>query len=910
MQSLTRIMAVIALLAPAAAFAPAGPPRAAEASKPGAALKPLTVGDVVYLESAGSFDISPDGRWAVWVRTAGDRKKNVMVGQIELSSLVDTAHVTITRTDDGARSPRFSPDGSLIAFLAGEGKKKPQIWLYDVRGGAPRALTSLEQGVSSFEWRSPDEMVFSAAEDSTFRERRLTKKKDDTMIAADQEHYRPVRLFAVAVKDGKVRRLTENDGVVTEFAVSPDGGRVVYAVNVSVDFQYDHRERPRQYLLDLAGGASTEICAGPYVDPGRFVWDGDGSGIWCSRDVASDSTDDYVSISHLCRYDISTGELAWVSRFWEKGLGMGGGGYDVTKDGLVVSLADGARNRVAVISRDGKKFRHRFVEVPGGLQMRLHAAQRGGDRIVCELSSASKPPRLMTARLRGGKFREERELAAINANLSGKIFVRSEVVSWTGAEGDQIEGLLFYPSGYTPGKRYPLVVDLHGGPSGADLDVFSERWADYPHLLSATRETFVLTVNYHGSGNYGLAWLESIKGRYYELEIPDILSGVDMMIERGMADPERLGIMGWSNGSILAIATCLEDARFKVLLAGAGDVNWTSDYGNCAFGAGFDNAYFGGPPWEIPEVYIQKSPLFRLASLTTPTLIMFGTQDTNVPTEQGWEHFRAMQQSGSAPVRFILFPGAGHGPSKLSHRERKMNEELAWLDRWLLGKQPKGEQPFDDSAPLALALKKAGAARNGELLGTLESGILVPETVDLAGLKVGRFEVTRAQYAALDTAYHYPEGTGNWPVTGMNFADATAWCRRLCDATGRDFTLPTAAEFDSLASAAKCDPAKENTLDWWVGYTPTPDETDSLAVRVAELEAHRLLLTEAGSFPPAGKSGVYDLGGNAAEWTAGSDGEGSPRGRCAVTPADPRSAAAPPPADYIGFRVIERPVKK
>ncbi|MDD3641972.1 MAG: prolyl oligopeptidase family serine peptidase, partial [Candidatus Krumholzibacteria bacterium] len=822
MQPLFRSAAALALLLCAAAPATSGAARAA-GSKSGADPTPLAVKEVVDLEEAGSFDISPDGLRAVWVRTASDRDKNVRIGQIRLSSLADTAQVAVTRMDDGAGSPLFSPDGSLIAFLAAEGGKKAQIWLYDTRGGAPRALTSLEQGVSSFEWRSAGEIIFAAAEDSTFRERGLAKKKDDVIVAADQERYRPVRLFSVETATGRIRRLTGNPGVVTEFAVSPDGGRAVYAVNVSVDYQYDHRERPRQYLLDLISGASSEICAEPFVDPHGFVWDETGEGIYCSRAVASDSTDDYVSISHLYRFDPASGALEPVTRFWENGLGMGGGGYAVTRDGVVAALADGARNRIAVIRRSGKRFSHRFIEPPDGLQMRLHAAERGGDRIVCELSSASRPPRLVTALLRGGKLRDVRELAVLNEHLQEKILARSEVASWTGARGDRVEGLLFYPDGYTPGTRYPLMISLHGGPSGVDLDAFSERWAEYPHLLSATRGVFILTVNYHGSGNYGLEWIESIRGKYYELEVPDILAGVEMMIERGMADPERLGIMGWSNGSILAIATCLRDKRFKVLLAGAGDVNWTSDYGNCAFGAGFDNAYFGGPPWEIPETYMEKSPLFRMHELRTPTLIMFGSQDTSVPTGQGWEHFRAMQQSRAAPVRFILFPGAGHGPGKLSHRERKMNEELAWLDRWLLGKEPEGDKRFDDGAPLALALKKAGVERSVGLLGSLENGVLVPETVDLKGFRIGRFEVTRAQYAAFDTTCRYPAGTGNWPATGMDVERARGYCRWLSEKTGRAFELPTAAEFDSLTAASGCDPAKENTLDWWAGYAPTPD---------------------------------------------------------------------------------------
>ena len=425
-----------------------------------------------------------------------------------------------------------------------------------------------------------------------------------------------------------------------------------------------------------------------------------------------------------------------------------------------------------------------------------------------------------------------------------------------------------------------------------------------PHLLGG-RGIAVLKVNYHGSGNFGLEWIESIKGRYYEYEIPDILSGVDMLVERGIAHPDSLGIMGWSNGSILAIAACLETDRFKALCAGAGDVNWTSDYGNCAFGAAFDNAYFGGPPWERPDLYLAKSPLFRMHEMKTPTLIMFGSMDTSVPTEQGWEHFRAMRQSEAAPVRFILFPGAGHGPTKLSHMKRKMHEELAWIDRYLLGREREINEAFDEQSPLAHGLKKAGAKRSGRFLGETVGGVQVPETAVLAGVRAGRFEVTRAQYAAFDDTYSIPEGTENWPASGITFESATAYCEWLSELTGRTCRLPKEKEMEKLVSAARANASIENNLDWWAGYELTPDEVAGVMAKVAVLEEHGLLLRECGSFPPVGESGLWDLAGNAAEWAVTADGAGKAMGLSAVSPRDPRCGYAPPPLRYTGFRVVE-----
>lgn len=866
------------------------------------AKKAFSIDDIVGLESARSFAVSPRDDWAAWIRMKSDKEKNEMVGNLFLASLNDAVSLQLTRGGDGAASPKFSPDGSHLAYLFAAGKEKPQIYLYDMLGGAPDKLTSVERGVKSFEWRGKGEILFIAEEDSTLRERKLKEEKDDVIVVADQEHYGPVRLFSVSLDDKEVKRITLNDHVITEFGVSPDGRWVVLSENIDVDFDYDNKTRPVQRLLDLQTNRIREIFTEPYLDPRSFEWAHDGKGFYCTRALASDSTDDYVSISHLWYYDMENETLRPVSLFWERGLYIDD--WHVADGGVLVTLADGSRNRVAFIERKGRSFSHKFVESPSRLQIRTLAGRPNGNRIVYSIANASTMPRVMTAELMGGKLKRERELAELNGAVKDRILVRSEIVTWIGARGDQVEGILYYPNGYEEGRSYPLMVDLHGGPAGADLDFFSDSWSKYPHLLGG-RGIAVLMVNYHGSGNFGLEWVESIKGHYYEYEIPDILTGVDMLVEKGIAHPDSLGIMGWSNGSILAIAACLETDRFKVFCAGAGLVNWISDYGDCAFGAGFDNAYLGGPPWEKPDVYIEKSLLFRMQEMKTPTLIWFGTNDTHVHTEQGWEHFRAMQQSGVAPVRFMLFPGAAHGPTKLSHRKRKMAEELAWIDRYLLGKVKDVNEAFDEKSPLAYEIKKAGAARSERLFGEMTNGVLVPETAELAGVLAGRFEVTRAQYAAFDNEYEIPHGTENWPASGISFEAAADYCEWLSEETGRMFRLPTEKEMKKLISAAAGNAAGENNLDWWAGYELTPDEVSPVMDKVAELEEQDLLLKECGSFTPVGEPGLWDLAGNAAEWAVAEDGTGKAMGLSAVSPRDKRCGYKPLPLRYTGFRIVE-----
>ena len=880
----------------------------------GADKQPLTVDDIIYMESATAFDISPDGRWVVWVKATADKEKGELKRNIFLTNADDTVTVALTRTTRSDGSPRFSPDGTRIAFLSARDKTSAQIYLYNMRGGEPEKLTDVKNGVDRFEWRDAGRILFTAREDSTLRERTLQKAKDTTIIVADQEHYPPIRLFEISIEKKEVTRLTANPGAVIEFAVSPDGRWVLSNENVDVDYQYDYRNPPQQFLHDLSTGERREVMAAPHVSLFDFQWDAKGKGVYCRRPKASDSTDTYVSIDELWYFDLDTGSLRHVDTGWGNGLGRS---YAVVVDGVVAAMAAGAKDEIVFLAGSGDRVRKsQTLRVKNGKNIRLLAGERTGSRIVFLASDASSVPEILTARIRGNGLAGAKVLASINRGLEKRSLARSEVIRWKGALDEEVEGILYYPLGYEAGKKYPLVTAIHGGPAGADMDYFTADWGDYPHIL-ASKGALVLNVNYHGSGNYGLRWVESIKGHYYEYEIPDILMGIDDLIGRGLADPERLGIMGWSNGSILAIEASLRSGRFKVLCAGAGDINWTSDYGNCAFGAAFDNAYFGGPPWEDPKTYVEKSPYFRMREMKTPTLIMFGSRDTSVPTEQGWQHFRAMQQIGAAPVRFLLFPDEEHGLQKLSHRKRKMEEELAWFDKHLFAVHEPSNEAFDPSSPLAMALEKSSVSRDGERYGQKANDVLVPEVVEFDKMKAGRFEVTRAQYNAFDPAYECPAGTENYPANGVSYEDATRYCEWLSEKTGRKFRLPTVEEMKKLIDAAKSNLENENNLDHWLGYSPSPDEREMIANKIEELEKSRLLIEEVGSFRPAGgaakapgavspargSQAVYDLGGNVAEW-ASEKGGGKVLGLSAVSPRDPSIPYAPPRPAYVGLRVI------
>jgi dienelactone hydrolase len=478
-----------------------------------------------------------------------------------------------------------------------------------------------------------------------------------------------------------------------------------------------------------------------------------------------------------------------------------------------------------------------------------------------------------------------------------------------------VEGILYYPLNYEPGKKYPLITATHGGPSGADHDEWSESWA-YSNNLLNQRGAFILKTNYHGSNSYGLKWVESICcGKYYELEIPDIEKGVDALIAKGLVDPDRVGALGWSNGSILSIQLMIVDPdRYKAAAVGAGDVEWISDWANVDFGEAFDDYYFGKSPLQDPELYLRKSPIFKMDRVKTPTLIFFGTIDRQVPTEEGWTHYRTLYTLGKVPVRFLLFPGEPHGPRKLSHQMRKVTEEMAWFDKYLFNANPPENEAFKKDSPLATALRRRFVAKTGTIYGveltvakttsnTPAPPTVIPEVVKRGEIEIGRFEVTRAQYAAFDTNYKFDPGTENYPANGITFDRAKAYCLWLSGVSNQTYRLPNESEVTELYK----DRPGENTLDYWAGYTINPEDAQRLEDRIKQLAGNAPLLKEVGSFSGQGDETeelIFDLGGNVAEWVIAADGSGKTLGGSADRPSDSKARYRGAEGDYTGFRVI------
>ncbi len=923
-----------------------------------------TPADIVRQESASQFTFSPDGTMVAWVKSRNSTEKDRNVTDLYLTRLDrkngnsgssggnqdSSPYLTIqlTRSEESDRNPFFSRDGQLLYFLSSreDGKK---LWAMNLNGGEPYEVHEFDEGIRNIQQLKDGNILFLSQEGDLLIEAQRKERKDNTQVIEDTVTFKPSRLFSFDTDSKEIRRLTDNRYPVTTYAASDDGRWAVTGHTRSPHYGADAQPPPSYYFWDLESGKRIRILQGMQT-PGSFAFTDDGMGFYFTAVTSSDPQWSGAGISELyymgIPQDYEVSEYAdpdghdefghknaslqdkgnhhplqpvKVPLEWDWALGSG---YEIVGNDVLASLANGPTRILAHYERRGDgDWRKRVIDT-GKHDERVAVGTISEDhkKVVFVYSTASNMPQYrigeLDIRRRSARITEGEDLVRLNTGLAVKHVAQSEIFRWTGAEGNEVNGILYYPENYQPGRLYPLVVAIRGGPAAVTLDWWNMSWAYFPHILSQ-KESFVLMPNYHGSSNHGLEFVESIKGRYYELELVDIVNGIETLHDNGKIDMDSLGVMGWSNGSILSIALSIEyPDMFKVIGAGAGNVNWVSDYGTCMFGVRFDQSYIGGAPWDSTsgtfynKAYIEKSPIFRMEHVKAPTIIFFGSEDRAVPRDQGWEHYRALQQIGQAPVRFLWFPDQPHGLQKLTHQRRKLEEEITWFDRWLFGTYEEPNRAFKDDSPLAELMKRDSLASDNGYFGVRNSENLIPEVVTIGKgtelpetAAIGRFQITNMQYQAFDSSHAFHPLHANYPVRGISVEDARAYTSWLSEHTGDTYRLPVEKEARALHRIAHRAGARQNTLNHLAGFEITLDEVTLLRQKMNVLDTKQLV-REAGTFPPVkvGEAEIYDLGGNVTEW---SDSEGYTYGFSVndfVDANDPKNRVMQ--LEFTGFRVV------
>jgi dipeptidyl aminopeptidase/acylaminoacyl peptidase len=650
----------------------------------------MTMVDLLEVPNLSDPQLSADGRQLVYVLAEADWDANRRVSHIWRIDIGATEATQLTNGPTGEDSPRWSPDGKRIAFLAQRSGSR-QIHVIDTAGGEARPLTTHETSapvedvhypsLSSISW-SPDGswIYFLALDPKTAEEKNRERTKDD--VYAFEENHKQRHLWRISVADQTGQRLTDGDFSVLDYELSQDGTKL--ALHRAPNPRYGFADQGEIWVMDATGKTALQLTHNSVPEAANCCG---GSGAQLSPDnsqvvflAKANQQFEYYYKSSLFLVAAAGGQprlllpdlpyevrqANWSSDgksiFFVAGLG-------VHSELFEFELAS---NKVRQLT-DGKHAIRSWSIEPSAKRHVLAFAERtnAGDAWLLPLD--------------GG--RPASQVTHVFDYIDRRFDLPAQdSVQWKGADGVTVEGLLFYPLGYQPGKRYPLVVQSHGGMANADEFGFGA-WGDYVQILAA-RGYAVLKTNYRGSGGYGDAFQRDMIGHYFKNSHLDVMAGVDHVIGMGIADPDRLIKMGWSAGGYMTNKLITFTDRFKAASSGAGMVNWISFYAQSDVRY-FRTSWLGGTPWQpnAPiDNYWDQSPLKYIANAKTPTLIFVGENDVRVPPPQSVELYRALKANGT-PTRLYLAPREPHGWTELRHELFKMNAELDWFEKYAMGRQ-------------------------------------------------------------------------------------------------------------------------------------------------------------------------------------------------------------------------------
>jgi dipeptidyl aminopeptidase/acylaminoacyl peptidase len=638
-----------------------------------------TIDELISLKRAGSPAISPNGQWVAYTVRDTNWDENAYHTEIWLADVKSGELRQLTsHAKKSSTSPAWSPDGTRLAFAADRDDKR-QVYLIDPRGGEARKLTSVDEGVGEFAF-APDgkSLAFTSTDPKTDADKDREKKFGDFDVI--DEGYRMSHLWVFDIATGKTRRLTSGAFTVGQFNWSPDGTQIAFdhrvngantsgaTADISVVAVADARVRP---LVTQAGADS-----GP-------VWSPDGSKIA----FASAMTREFSFLNTaIAVIPAAGGRIENISAAFDEDPSIvrwapGGIFFSASyRTWSFLYSIDPATKAVKKYTPSEQWIGSGFSLTPDGQTVAYIAADAS---TLGEVYVSSVAP--LGAEARSAKA--ARKLTDMTAQTAAWAKSALEVVSWKSQDGATIEGVLHKPIGFQAGKKYPLLVIIHGGPTGISRPAAYSGAAIYPVDLWTAKGALILEPNYRGSAGYGEAF-RSLNVRNLGVgDAWDVLSGIDYLIKEGLADPNQVGTMGWSQGGyISAFLTTHDSARIKAVSVGAGISDWMTYYVNTDI-TQFTRHYLKATPWDDPGIYAKTSPITYIKTAKAPTLIQHGATDQRVPPPNAFQLYRGLQDVG-VPSKLIIykgFEGVGHGPSKPKSSRALMQHNLEWFDKYIWG---------------------------------------------------------------------------------------------------------------------------------------------------------------------------------------------------------------------------------
>lgn len=633
-------------------------------------LRPMTVDDALNMVRLGNVQMSPDGKWVFFSKSEldwGKNKRKMKYFLIPASG--GEAFQYIGKA--GGSSFQFSPDGKYFSFKRAVDKNS-QIFIMSLSGGEAIQLTHHKNSIDSYKWSADASKIFFTAEEPMSKEEQKEYDLGDDAIFVfegpnGREEARWRNLWVFNLSSRKERRLTDEELIIDEFDVSPDGKRIVFTAAPLRDENYFYLSE--LYLINVSNPNPVRLTNNnaPEED---VLWAPDGRTFvyYAPSDKDFDLTHGFLWIMNP-----DTGKKRQLKEPNQGGIST----LTWMPDGKSLLFNETRRTNLNL---------HRVNLATGKVQditnfkgtLRTLAFSKDRTKMVYSYSDFNTPPDLYVSSV--GKLNPIR-LTNANPWIEKEILLaKGDVIHWKSKDGMAIEGVLYVPGNYKKRIKLPLIVTIHGGPPGH----FANRFRAVFHVFAGLGYAS-LGPNIRGSDSYGDDLLCALQGDVGGGEFDDVMTGIDYLIEKGIVDPDRLGLRGWSWGGILGSWVITQTDRFKAASLGAMVGSWTAESGP---GLSWDLKlhYIGGAHWINPEEWRKVSSLWYVKNVTTPTLLLHGSKDLVSTPGQAMTFFHALREIGKAPVRYINFPREPHGFREPRHQRRRDIEEIKWMQKYILGK--------------------------------------------------------------------------------------------------------------------------------------------------------------------------------------------------------------------------------
>jgi dipeptidyl aminopeptidase/acylaminoacyl peptidase len=625
-----------------------------------------SIQDLISLPTLSSLNISDNGKNVAFVKNTADWKDNTYKN-----------HLWIYEKDKGkyyalieGTFPLWSPDSKHLAYLrsVGDGdEKKNQIFVESLDGDSRVQITDEKEGVSTFKWDPTGKGFYYITPSKESEE--IKKRKE---VYGDFHHvgkeYRNHCLYYIDSSENSVAHpLTDGqDFHVHEFDISTNGKKVVFMAAPSPNMgDFPNGDL---YILDIEAGELQKMNIDKLLG-GSVCISPDGSKLCYSASIREkEYYKTHIQDSTLEIVDLHTGERNQpLTDFDSTVLPL-----RWTAKGILMKWQEKTNVHIGLLSENGT------IEMPIGK----------ADGFILDASITRDGNHLSyTKAIQNETFEvyvNDKKITKENSFFKGKLTSSREIISWQSHDGLEIEGVLSTPADFDANKKYPLLVLIHGGPAWASFPIHSGCFNDkYPVEQFIEKGFIVLEPNYRGSSGYGN---EFLKANYRKLGVGDyhdVISGVDTLVDKGIADKDRVGVMGWSHGgSISAFCSTYSD-RFKAVSVGGGITNWRTHYVNTDIPY-FVRMHLGNDPWNDPEIYSKTSPMTYIKSASTPTLIQHGEKDARVPTTNAYELYQGLRDM-EVETEFILFKGMAYSSDQPGMNVAVMKQNLMWFSHYILG---------------------------------------------------------------------------------------------------------------------------------------------------------------------------------------------------------------------------------